>query len=209
MADEQRQSSAPSGPRPGGHGPGGGHGGPRRTQWPTSRRRPRRWSRRSAPRQAPVFPQKESLQVLCREDGLHRLQARRHPVAVRSGTRQDSAAPHDGRLRPPSALARRSHQARAQYRAASVRRKRRGFASSSSGWRSRSARRRQPRRPWFARPNSRGIASASRSARSIFAGTGRSSSACNSGCSSDASRRDASSARDSGRDRNTEVVGNC
>src|ERR1700744_3439893 len=28
MADEQRQSSAPSGPRPGGHGPGGGHGGP-------------------------------------------------------------------------------------------------------------------------------------------------------------------------------------
>ncbi|HEY1925794.1 MAG TPA: 30S ribosomal protein S18 [Candidatus Acidoferrum sp.] len=28
MADEQKQSSAPSGPRPGGHGPGGGHGGP-------------------------------------------------------------------------------------------------------------------------------------------------------------------------------------
>src|SRR6201994_5142558 len=28
MADEQRQSSAPSGPRPGGHGPGGGHGAP-------------------------------------------------------------------------------------------------------------------------------------------------------------------------------------
>src|SRR5580704_1888091 len=30
MADEQRQASTPSGPRPGGHGPGGGHGGPRR-----------------------------------------------------------------------------------------------------------------------------------------------------------------------------------
>ncbi len=28
MADEQKQSSAPSGPRPGGHGPGGGHAGP-------------------------------------------------------------------------------------------------------------------------------------------------------------------------------------
>jgi len=28
MADEQRQASTPSGPRPGGHGPGGGHGGP-------------------------------------------------------------------------------------------------------------------------------------------------------------------------------------
>src|ERR1700749_5170866 len=28
MADEQRQASSPSGPRPGGHGPGGGHGGP-------------------------------------------------------------------------------------------------------------------------------------------------------------------------------------
>src|SRR5580693_8981676 len=28
MADEQRQSSAPSRPRPGCHGPGGGHGGP-------------------------------------------------------------------------------------------------------------------------------------------------------------------------------------
>src|SRR5579864_8759269 len=34
MADEQRQSSAPSGPRPGGHGPGGGHGGPRREGGP-------------------------------------------------------------------------------------------------------------------------------------------------------------------------------
>jgi small subunit ribosomal protein S18 len=28
MADEQRQSSGPSGPRGGGHGPSGGHGGP-------------------------------------------------------------------------------------------------------------------------------------------------------------------------------------
>src|ERR1700691_4708188 len=28
MADEQRQASTPSGPRPGGHGAGGGHGGP-------------------------------------------------------------------------------------------------------------------------------------------------------------------------------------
>jgi small subunit ribosomal protein S18 len=39
MADEQRQSSAPSGPRPGGHGPGGhgpggGHSGPRREGGP-------------------------------------------------------------------------------------------------------------------------------------------------------------------------------
>ena len=35
MADEQRQSSGPSGPRGGGgHGPGGGHGGPRREGGP-------------------------------------------------------------------------------------------------------------------------------------------------------------------------------
>src|SRR5580704_10240983 len=34
MADEQRQSAPPSGPRPGGHGPGGGHGGPRREGGP-------------------------------------------------------------------------------------------------------------------------------------------------------------------------------
>ena len=34
MADEQRQASTPSGPRPGGHGPGGGHGGPRREGGP-------------------------------------------------------------------------------------------------------------------------------------------------------------------------------
>ena len=205
MADEQRQSSAPSGPRPGGHGPGGGHGGPGGGQWSSSRRRPRRWSRRSAPRQAPVFPQEESLQVLCREDGLHRLQARRHPVAVRAGTRQDSAAPHDGRLRSPSALARRSDQARAQHRAASVRRKRRGFASSSSGGRSRAGRRRQPRRPWLARPSSSGVASASRRSTGDSGNTGhaRCRNASNTG------RRDASSSNDTGRDRNAEVVSSC
>lgn len=63
---------------------------------------------------------KESLQVLRREDGLHRLQARRHSFPVRPGTRQDSPSPHDRSLFAPSALARRRHQARAQHRPASL-----------------------------------------------------------------------------------------
>ena len=34
MPEEQKQASAPGGPRPSGHGPGGGHGGPRREGGP-------------------------------------------------------------------------------------------------------------------------------------------------------------------------------
>lgn len=44
MAEEQKQASAPSGPRPGGHGPGGGHG-PRREGGPGGPGGPRRGKR--------------------------------------------------------------------------------------------------------------------------------------------------------------------
>ncbi len=79
-------------------------------------------SRRPAPwRQAPVFPQEESLPLLRRARGLHRLQEGRDASALRAGARQDSAAPHDRHLLAPPALAGRSHQAGAQHRAAAVR----------------------------------------------------------------------------------------
>jgi hypothetical protein len=118
----------------------------RRAWWPAPRRRTGgRWSgrsRRPSARKAPIFPQKESLQVLRREDGLHRLQACGYSFAIRSGARQDSAAAHDRSLFAPPALARRGHQARAQHRLAAVCRQRRrhaGPAPGRSGGRSRSA----------------------------------------------------------------------
>ncbi len=99
MAEEQKQASTPGGVprREGGHG---GHG----------------------PGEAPVFPEEEGMQVLRREDGLHRLQARGHPVAVRAGARENFAAADDGSMCTASALAGRGHQARAQHRVAPVRR---------------------------------------------------------------------------------------
>ena len=112
-------------------------GRPRRRRSAAGRRkklwRPWRagWPRRAPARKAAVFPKKESLQVLRREDGLHRLQARGHPVTIRAGARPDSAAPHDGSLLAPPALARRSHQARAQHCAAAVCRQRRRHASAA------------------------------------------------------------------------------
>ncbi len=107
----------------------------RRSRRSSSRRRPRWtwWSRRTTPRQAPIFPQEKSLQVLRREDGFHRLQARRHPLAVRAGARQDSPAPHDRSLLASPALARCSHQARPQHRADALRRKRRRHPCSPPG----------------------------------------------------------------------------
>ena len=100
----------------------------RRRRTAPRRRRPRRTrrtgrrSRRPAPRRkAPVFPQEESLPLLRRARGLHRLQESRDAPAVRAGARQDSAPPHDRHLLAPPALARRSHQARAQHRALAVR----------------------------------------------------------------------------------------
>ena len=86
---------------------------PRRTGWRSWRPAPRR--------EAPVFPQEESLPLLRRTRGLHRLQESRHAPAVRAGARQDPAPPHDRHLLAPPALARRSHQARAQHRALALR----------------------------------------------------------------------------------------
>src|SRR6266404_766323 len=82
----------------------------RRRTWRTAarrragRRRPGR-SRRTAAREAAIFPQEEGLQVLRREDGFHRLQARGHFVAVRAGARENSASPDDRRVRAAPALA--------------------------------------------------------------------------------------------------------
>lgn len=122
----------------------------RRSGWRTARGRPRRRSWRTwwAPtRQAAVFPQKESLQVLRREDRLHRLQARGHSVAVRAGTRQDSAPSHDRRLRAAPTRIGRGHQARAQYRFAAVLGQRCGHAGAS---------RSDSRRAWRAPAGRRG-----------------------------------------------------
>jgi len=83
--------------------------------------------------QAPVFPQEEGLQVLRREDGLYRLQARGHSVAVRAGAREDSAAANDGRLRAAPALAGRGHQEGAQHRVVAIFWKRGGHAGAARG----------------------------------------------------------------------------
>jgi len=109
MAEEQKQAPAPGGAprREGGHGGGhavraagtvvtageggpggGGPGGPG-----------------AGLGQAPVFPEEEGVQVLRREMTSSTTSAR-HPVAVRAGAREDSAAADDGRVRASSALAR-------------------------------------------------------------------------------------------------------
>src|SRR6266404_150855 len=86
-----------------------------RPRWRSRRSSPRRrprWTwraRRTPPRQAPILPQEKSLQILRRENGFHRLQARRHPLAIRAGARQNTPAPHDRRLLAPPALARCRH----------------------------------------------------------------------------------------------------
>src|ERR1700676_350051 len=74
------------------------------------------------------------MQVLRGEDGLHRLQARGHSVAVRAGTRQDSAPAHDRGVLAAPTVAGRGDQAREKYRVAAVRGKCGGdTAASRSG----------------------------------------------------------------------------
>ena len=103
MADEQRQASTPGGPRPsghgpGGHGPGGGHGGPRREGGPGGGPGgPRRGKRQ-------YFRKKKVCKFCVEKMDFADYKRADVPVAVRPGTRQDSAAPHDRRLRASSAL---------------------------------------------------------------------------------------------------------
>ena len=139
-ASNSAKRSTSAGRRPGSR-TARGQAGRRRSRWTGRSWRP--WG--ASARQAPVFSQKESVQVLCREDGFHRLQARGHSVAVRPGARQDSAAPANGRVRAAPALAGSGHQARAQHCVAAVCGERRGHFSAARGvaravaWRSRAS----------------------------------------------------------------------
>jgi len=83
-----------------------------------SRRRSWRSTRRRRPQ---VFPAKEGLQVLRREDRSGQLQRCASAGAVRGGKRQDHAATPDRRVHAASAAFVAGHQAGAEYRTAAVR----------------------------------------------------------------------------------------